>query len=108
MNLIIFSLPLRRCSSYCFHIRNLAGDVAKPVTKDEEGVALVSGFSPGMLKIFLEEGSLDEDDEVKVTAKEGEDDYEEVTKADKKQLDPVDSMLKTLGKESFSGLVVLD
>ncbi|KAF8583509.1 hypothetical protein K439DRAFT_1348407 [Ramaria rubella] len=86
---------------------NLAGSVSKPITKDEEGVALLSGFSPGLLKIFLGEETAEEEVQVETkTEEEGE--FEEVTKVAKKKLDPVDTMIKALGKESFAGLTVLD
>ncbi|KAF8522189.1 hypothetical protein BU17DRAFT_45135 [Hysterangium stoloniferum] len=80
---------------------NLAGNVAKPVTKDDEGVALVSGFSPGMLKIFLEQGAPDVDVDEEDIEGNGE-------PAEKKKLDPVDTMLTALRRESFAGLQVFD
>jgi hypothetical protein len=46
---------------------NLAGDeLAKPVTATEEGVAIMSGFSPNMLKVFMEGGSIEEEEEVQM------------------------------------------
>merc|ERR1719356_1058127 len=35
---------------------NLAGHKGAPATAGEEGVALVSGFSAGMMKVFLSQG----------------------------------------------------
>ena len=44
---------------------NLAGDqLARPVTATEEGVAIMSGFSPNMLKIFMEDGAMEQGEEV--------------------------------------------
>lgn len=37
---------------------NLRGNLAKPVTKNDTNVALVSGYSGQMLKSFLENGEL--------------------------------------------------
>jgi hypothetical protein len=40
---------------------NLAGDeLAKPVTASEEGVAIMSGFSPNMLKVFMGGGAIEQ------------------------------------------------
>jgi len=42
---------------------NLAGDeLAKPVTAAEEGVAIMSGFSPNMLKIFMGGGAIEQEE----------------------------------------------
>jgi len=83
---------------------NLAGQVAKQVTKDDEGVALVSGFSPGMLKVFLEDRLEDGEGEEGEEEKEGEEKEEK----EKKRLDPLDTMIKALTKDSFGGLKVYD
>lgn len=41
---------------------NLAGDeLAKPVTAVEEGVAIMSGFSPNMLKVFMRGGAVEQE-----------------------------------------------
>ena len=42
---------------------NLAGDeLAKPVTAIEEGVAIMSGFSPNMLKVFMRGGAVEQEE----------------------------------------------
>lgn len=44
---------------------NLAGnELAKPVTATEEGVAIMSGFSPNMLKVFMEGGAIEQEEEL--------------------------------------------
>jgi hypothetical protein len=75
-----------------------AGNTA-PVTGERKGVALLSGFSPSLLKVFM--GVKNED----------EDEWEEVTKDGEKvenEFDPVAIMRKVLGRKSFEGLVVVD
>ncbi|GJJ14560.1 hypothetical protein Clacol_008825 [Clathrus columnatus] len=79
---------------------NLSNSTAKPITKDETGVAMLSGFSPNMLKIFLEGGRLDN---ISVVEEEVDDKV-----SSKKTLTPEETMLRVLGHESFSGLQVLD
>ncbi len=55
---------------------NLAGgELAKPVTAAEEGVAIMSGFSPNMLKVFMEGGAIEREEELqleKVVVAEGQ------------------------------------
>lgn len=86
-------------------IRNLQGDLGKPVAKDEPGVAIVSGFSPNMLKAFLEEGKKEdvqaepESDKMVADAPEAN---------AKTKLTPEENMLKILGHESFANLKVFD
>ncbi|KAH8103615.1 hypothetical protein BXZ70DRAFT_742949 [Cristinia sonorae] len=96
---------------------NLAGGATKtttPVTGEREGVALMSGFSQAMLKVFL--GQEDEEeveegwDKVdKEDADETVDGSEATTKVEEdKPITPRDVMLKSLTKASFRGLVVVD
>jgi len=83
---------------------NLAGRVAaKPVTKDTPGVAMVSGFSGNLLKVFMDDEELKEEEWSKV-----EEDGAEEEKAEKKSMTPEEIMQKALGKKSFDGLKVLD
>lgn len=83
---------------------------AKPVMADWEGVSVMSGFSSNMLKVFMEEGTLEEDlEEVVVEEQvEGEDGVVVVTKKEKKKMTPEDVMKKALNKPSFGTLVVVD
>ncbi|KAF9558115.1 hypothetical protein CPC08DRAFT_724685 [Agrocybe pediades] len=83
---------------------NLAGQgVNRTVeaTSARKGVAMMTGFSPAMLKVFMEgEGSLDE------LAQAGE--TEGVEKKPKEEIDPISVMKKALMVPSFDGLVVVD
>lgn len=83
---------------------------AKPIKAEWEGVSVMSGFSSNMLKVFMEEGTLDEDlEEVEVEEQvEGEDGVVVVTKKEKKKMTPEDVMKKALNKPSFGTLVVVD
>jgi hypothetical protein len=73
-----------------------------PVTGERKGVALMSGFSPAMLKVFM--GEVDPED-----ADEWED-VKDDTKPVKKKVvfDPISVMKKALLKKSYEGLVVVD
>ena len=80
---------------------------AIPVTSDRKGVALMNGFSPAMLKVFM--GDTDVED---VTAEEPEENAarpgSNVEQAQEKNFDPLSIMKKALSKASFDGLVVVD
>jgi hypothetical protein len=67
------------------------------VQAEREGVAMMSGYSPGMLKTFMGE-EMEEGDWVDVGEK----------KEKKEEFNPVSMMLKALNKESFVGLKVYD
>lgn len=97
---------------------NLAGGQhdnggGKPVLADEEGTSLVSGYSQGMLKVFLDNGAFeeeeedDEDDEEELV--EVADDGEEVVKKkEKKKMDPLGTAKKAVGHKAYEMLRVLD
>lgn len=79
---------------------DLAGYGTSEVTAEREGVALMNGFSPSMLKVFM-----GEDDEMNG-------DWEKVGKTkkeeDEEKFNPVNVMKRAVMKPSFDGLIVLD
>ncbi|KMP05697.1 hypothetical protein CIRG_05378 [Coccidioides immitis RMSCC 2394] len=85
-----------------------------PVTKDMPGTALVSGNSQAMLKVFLETGSMDGQEEeegvkeqiIQEEAKEDED--WDVVKKEKKMMTPYSLMIKAIGNKAFDMLTVVD
>ncbi|KAG8906412.1 hypothetical protein FRB99_006914 [Tulasnella sp. 403] len=84
---------------------NLAGRIAaKPVTKDTPGVAMVSGFSGNLLKLFMENEEIPEDEWTDVD-KEGK---ETPAEAPKPSISPLDTMRKALNKSCYEGLRVFD
>ena len=90
-----------------------AGDddtAPKPVSAAEEGTALVSGYSQGQMKIFLDNGGFeDEDDEEVVEEKEGEDGEVVVEKRkEKKKKDPLDVVKKAISHDAYRMLKVMD
>ncbi|KAG1743657.1 uncharacterized protein EDB91DRAFT_1125272 [Suillus paluster] len=75
-----------------------------PVTSDRKGVALLNGFSPSLLKVFM--GELEEEeDEWEAVNKDGE---KEKLRNFEEEFNPVEIMKKALGRKSFDGLVVVD
>lgn len=70
-----------------------------PVTGEREGVALLSGYSPSLLKVFM---GAEEEDEWEVLDKEGQ----SLPKGP--PLTPEEWMKKALGRKSYDGLVVVD
>ncbi|KAL0064681.1 hypothetical protein AAF712_008379 [Marasmius tenuissimus] len=68
---------------------------------DREGVAMMNGFSPALMKVFMGE---DDDEEM--------DDWEKVEdekdKDEKEKFDPITVMKKAAMRKSFDGLVVVD
>ncbi|KAI8624952.1 hypothetical protein F5Y19DRAFT_277957 [Xylariaceae sp. FL1651] len=85
----------------------------KPVTEEETGTAIVSGYSQAMLKVFLDNGSFDkpdDDDEAEMKTTEDGDtvlvDAEPSVK--KRKIDPMNMMKKTIGHQAYDPLKVLD
>jgi hypothetical protein len=74
-----------------------------PVQADTPGVAMMNGFSPAMLKVFMGEDPAEEEAEWDMLV-----DEKPAPEAEKTKMDPITIMKKALNKESFSGLVVLD
>lgn len=72
-------------------------DMTAPVTGERQGVALLSGYSPSLLKVFMD---IDEEEEWEVLDKEGQ--------PEKLSLTPEELMKKALGRKSYEGLVVVD
>ncbi|ROW17696.1 hypothetical protein VPNG_00837 [Cytospora leucostoma] len=85
----------------------------KPVTEATQGTAIVSGYSQGMLKVFLDSGSFadeDEDEEVaeEVLERVGDDGEVIVEKRKKQRLDPVSILKKAIGHPAYKMLQVVD
>lgn len=83
----------------------------KPVTANIVGTALVSGYSQGMLKVFLDSGSLgDEKDgpEEEIVEKIGDDGEVVVEKVKRQKLDPMSIVNKAIGHKAYSMLRVVD
>lgn len=89
-------------------------DVApKPVTAAEEGTALVSGYSQGQMKMFLENGQFtDEPDEEEIVEEEGKDEDGDAvmvsTKVTKAKMDPLTTVKKAISHEAYRMLKVVD
>ena len=76
----------------------------KPVTAAEEGTALVSGYSQGQLKMFLDNGSFEDTED----EKEGDDGEVIVEKNEKKKQDPLATVRKAIGHEAYRMLKNFD
>ncbi|KAI1845748.1 hypothetical protein JX265_000073 [Neoarthrinium moseri] len=89
---------------------NLAGGrnnrvASKPVTADEENVALVSGYSQGQLKMFLENGQFEDDPDEVVESEHGD---EVIVQKQKNKLDPSAAMRKAISHDAYRILEVID
>jgi hypothetical protein len=86
---------------------NLAGHrTDKPVTMDDANTALVSGYSQGMLKVFLEGGGFEDTEEKEVEVTEDEDGVEVVSV--KKRMDPLTTVRKAVSHAAYGMLEVVD
>ncbi|KAK7180175.1 hypothetical protein DPSP01_012800 [Paraphaeosphaeria sporulosa] len=78
----------------------------KPVTMNMQNTALLSGYSQGMLKVFLEGGSFEAEVD-KVSLDEGNGDGTVVAKQDEKE-DPLALVEKAVGHPAYAMLKVVD
>lgn len=71
-----------------------------PVTHDRKGVALMNGFSPAMLKVFMGEEVEEEGWDIV--------EQESAEPKEKEKFDPMTIMMKAVSRDSYDGLVVVD
>ena len=83
---------------------DLANCDTVPVTGERKGVALMNGFSPSLLKVFMGESEVLEAAEWEMVVDGGESE----TVSGQAEFNPVNVMKKALQKKSFDGLVVID
>jgi hypothetical protein len=88
---------------------NLAShNTEKPTTMDDVDTAIVSGYSQGMLKAFLESGALDNDENVvEEIIEAGEEGLTEVRTV-KKKIDPLTVVKKAVNHKAYEMLEVVD
>ncbi|CAH0050342.1 unnamed protein product [Clonostachys solani] len=86
-----------------------SGQAPKPVTTEDEGTCLMSGYSQGLLKAFLEKGGFEDDEEeeeeVVVTKDEGGEVTAETVKQKK---NPISMVKKAVSHEAYKMLRVVD
>lgn len=85
----------------------------KPVLAEEPGTALVSGYSQGMLKVFMDNGMFGEGEMREDEEGEGEDGEEEestakTSKKKKKKINPLIVVKKAISHKGYTMLEVLD
>ena len=100
------------------HGHGTTGDptAPKPVTTDDLGTALVSGYSQGMLRVFLEGGGFEYDeaeaDEDAIEVQHGGDDREAedltVVAAKKRKIDPLAVVKRAIRHDAYDMLRVVD
>lgn len=81
----------------------------KPVTAADKGTPLVSGYSQGMLKVFLDSGAfVDEDAEEEIVEAIGDDGEVIIDKRKKQKLDPLNVVRRAIGHPAYNMLQVVD
>ncbi|KAK0304847.1 hypothetical protein LTR82_017039 [Friedmanniomyces endolithicus] len=79
----------------------------KPVTAADEGTVLVSGYSQGQLKMFLENGQFVEPEE-EVTEQDGKDGDEVIVEKAKSKEDPLTVVKRAISHDAYRMLKVVD
>ncbi|KAK5106063.1 hypothetical protein LTS08_000179 [Lithohypha guttulata] len=84
----------------------------KPVAADQEGTSLVSGYSQGMLKVFLDNGAFEdpeaEEEIVQEEVEEDGNDEATVQVKKKQKVDPMSTVRKAISHKAYSMLKVVD
>jgi hypothetical protein len=85
----------------------------KPVTADEENTALVSGYSQGQMKMFLDNGKFEdpgeeEEDEVEDIYETPEGEVVVEKKQKKTTMNPLNHVMKAIGHEAYRMLRIVD
>ncbi|CAI6090834.1 unnamed protein product [Clonostachys chloroleuca] len=88
-----------------------SGQAPKPVTTEDEGTCLMSGYSQGLLKAFLEKGGFEDDEEeeqeeVVVVTKDGG--GEVTAETAKRKRSPISMVKKAVSHEAYQMLRVVD
>ncbi|KAF1937348.1 hypothetical protein EJ02DRAFT_57569 [Clathrospora elynae] len=81
-------------------------DTNKPITTDDVDTALVSGYSQGMLRAFLENGAFEHEELVEEEV-EGENGMMEVREV-RKKMSPINVVKKTVDHKAYRMLEVVD
>ena len=89
---------------------NLAGGSGRGATvqSDEKGVSLVSGYSQGMMKVFLDGGAFTDEIEEEVVDEEGEDGEVNVRVKKTVKKDPLAMVKKAISHPAYAMLKVVD
>ncbi|KAI1184346.1 hypothetical protein F5B17DRAFT_442714 [Nemania serpens] len=85
--------------------------VPKPVQSEQAGTAIVSGYSPAMLKVFLDHGTFedaDAEEDVKMTEEDDVVVVDSVAPAQKRRLDPMSIVRKAISHKTYDPLIVMD
>ncbi|RYP89927.1 hypothetical protein DL770_003948 [Monosporascus sp. CRB-9-2] len=72
----------------------------KPVTVMDEGTAIVCGYSQGMLKVFLDNGSFEDT--------EDEESEQVASPVKKRKIDPLSTVRRAVGHKAYAMLKVID
>lgn len=81
----------------------------KPVTASEKGTSMVSGYSHGMLKAFLDNGSFENEEiEEEILEKPGDDGVVFIEKVKKQKLDPLNIVKRAINHKAYAMLRVVD
>ncbi|KAM0274486.1 hypothetical protein ACHAPA_000586 [Fusarium lateritium] len=80
----------------------------KSVKSDEDGTCLVSGYSQGLLKVFLDGGAFEEEDEVVVERDEEGNVTENKTEKKKVKMTPLKIVQKAISHKAYEMLKVVD
>ncbi|KAF4455512.1 hypothetical protein F53441_2174 [Fusarium austroafricanum] len=78
----------------------------KPVRSDEDGTCLVSGYSQGLLKVFLDGGGFEEEEEEVIVEKDAEGNVTQKTK--KVKMTPIKIVQKAISHKAYEMLKVVD